>query len=109
MVRIRCFLLTILAVLVNCPVTQNQFCYAHPFHTSLTEMDWNEKSARWEVGLRVYAGDLELAVRQYQPQIVLDSENLDLTETRHCIQSYLQARFYLTDQTSPPLPERSNT
>ena len=92
-----CIAIATVAILLSCPATPDKLCLAHPFHTSLTEMDWNSSTGCWEVGLRVFASDLELVLRQYQPKLVLDSKSFDKTETRQLIQMYLQSRFFLTD------------
>lgn len=77
-----------------------QHTRAHPFHTSLTELDWNPHSASWEVGMRVYADDLELAIQKLYPDFILDFQNLSLPLTEQRIQSYIQSRFYLADARS---------
>lgn len=65
---------------------------AHPFHTTLSQMDWNSHSERWEVGLRVDANDLELAIqRQSGNHISLDDEAAAVQ-----IQKYLNRHFGLT-------------
>ncbi|MEO1999085.1 MAG: DUF6702 family protein [Planctomycetaceae bacterium] len=37
---------------------------AHPFHVSLAEAEWNAKTGRLEVALKVHATDLEKALRR---------------------------------------------
>jgi hypothetical protein len=55
-------------------------------------LDWNAQSQRWEVSLRIYAGDLELALAM-QSKTAVDLENKSAIEA---IQRYLSSRFFLT-------------
>ena len=60
---------------------------AHPFHASIAEAEWNAKSGRLEVSLRVTPNDLERAIRQRTKERVQleDSKSAD-----RLIQDYLR-------------------
>ena len=53
---------------------------AHPFHTSLGEVEWNGKTRRLEVSLRVDAGDFERALRHMTHRAVVLEQLADLDE-----------------------------
>lgn len=63
---------------------------AHPFHVSLTEAEWNPKSKKLEVAIRLHPSDLEEALRQRtKKRISLEkTENID-----ELIQDYLASVF----------------
>lgn len=51
----------------------------HPFHTSVTEIVFNEKDQLWEVSIRLFQDDLEVGLSafqgkkfQFQPQVEAD-------------------------------------
>lgn len=77
----------------------------HPFHTSVAEIDWNDESKKWEVSLRIHAGDLELALsRDLRTKFNVESEDAPAR-----IQAYLAQRFLLLPQsTIEKLPERGS-
>ena len=65
---------------------------AHPYHVSLAEMEFNAKSARWEVALRLHPGDLDAALsRQQQRRVVLENESPEAA--RRMAEAYLNKRF----------------
>jgi hypothetical protein len=72
-------------------------CWAHPFHTCLTEMDWNPQTRSWEVGLRIDANDLESAIRQHFGGQFLQSSKFSLEDeaATEGIQAYIAQRFRL--------------
>ena len=39
---------------------------AHPFHTSVTELVYNEKEGIWEVSIRLFQDDLEQSLSQFK-------------------------------------------
>lgn len=48
-------------------------CLVHPYHRSLAEVQWNAKSARYEVALRVDPRDLDAALSDlHRRTVVLD-------------------------------------
>lgn len=61
---------------------------AHPYHVSLTEIDWNPNSGAFEVAVCVWPADLEKALAQQQSQpIDLDNtEGLDAIITSYVSQ-----------------------
>ena len=64
--------------------------YAHPFHVSNAEVEWNEESKSLEVALKVWPIDLEEALENETRR----SLDLDKTEDiDQLIVSYLQSRF----------------
>jgi hypothetical protein len=84
----------LVAVVLFCTCAGLAWGLPHPFHTSVAELDWNSTSQRWEVSIRIHAGDLELALaQQWRRQIdVEDKEALPV------IQEYLASRFALLPQ-----------
>lgn len=52
---------------------------AHPYHVSLTEIEWNSKSGCFEVAVCLWPSDLEKALSQQEQQLIdLDkAKNLD--------------------------------
>ncbi len=63
---------------------------AHPFHTSLAEVEWNPQTQRIEVAIRIDAGDFERALRRMTGrQIIL--ERLD--ELDKLAERYLRSRM----------------
>lgn len=79
---------------------------AHPFHISTAELEVNAKTGRLEVGLKIQAPDLELAVTKFAgKRIRLD----DSSESNAWLEKYLNKHFYFTSvnpneakQDSPP-------
>lgn len=68
----------------------------HPYHTSSAELDWNAESKRWEVALRIHAGDLELALtRQAGKKVDIESE-----KAQSLIIDYLAARLQFLPQSA---------
>lgn len=83
-----------LALAIHFVLTSATALAMHPFHTSVAELDWNSQTARWEISLRIHAGDLELALqREFGDKLPIESP---ACESR--IQSYLASRFLLTSQ-----------
>lgn len=96
-------ILSFSCVWVAC-VSLNSSCTAngHPYHTSSAELDWNAESKRWEVALRIHAGDLELALtRQAGKKVDIESE-----QSQWMIVDYLAARLqFLPRSTAEKLKE----
>jgi hypothetical protein len=78
-------------VVLFCTCAGLAWALPHPFHTSVAELDWNSTSQRWEVSIRIHAGDLELALAQ-QCRRQIDVED---KEALPVIQEYLASRFVL--------------
>ena len=58
---------TIYSVFAICALCTLSMCVsAHPFHTCHAEMEFNSKTGRYEVSLRVLASDLEEALTRWQ-------------------------------------------
>ena len=53
----------ILFLLVSDPIFASQ---NHPFHTSVTEIVFNEKDQLWEVSIRLFQDDLEVGLSAFQ-------------------------------------------
>lgn len=68
---------------------------AHPFHTSVAELDWNAQSGRWEVSVRIHAGDLELALAKHCGQAC----DIDSPRATQQIKQYIESRFQLLTHT----------
>lgn len=50
-------------LLVSDPIFASQ---SHPFHTSVTEIVFNEKDQLWEVSIRLFQDDLEVGLSAFQ-------------------------------------------
>jgi len=83
MVRLGCLLL--LAAIAS-------KAWAHPYHESVAELEWNQTSGRWEVALRVLPEELEDAVSAFTgKQSIIDATpGMD-----QAIAAYLQHRFQI--------------
>jgi hypothetical protein len=68
--------------------------FAHPFHTSVAEVDWNRETGRWEISLRVHAGDMELALTKQHGRKI----NIESAEAEKLVQAYLATRFQFLSQ-----------
>ena len=67
---------------------------AHRFHASLVEVDLNRESGRLEVGMRLFADDLEEALSRRRGQKV----RLDVTpDADRLVLEYLQEAFVIRD------------
>jgi hypothetical protein len=77
----------------------------HPFHTSLTEMDWNPQADRWEVGIRVDANDLEQAVLKHSGKSI----SLEKHSADGPIESYVAAKFRLMPRGLLPVRSSDDT
>ena len=68
---------TIYSVFASCALCTLSMCVsAHPFHTSHAEMEFNSKTGRYEVSLRVLGSDLEESLTRLH----LSKNNLALKE-----------------------------
>lgn len=68
--------------------------WAHPFHTSVAELDWNASTHRWEVSVRIHAGDLELALAQIAGKKV----DIESTQATEWIRQYVESHFLIAPQ-----------
>jgi hypothetical protein len=67
----------------------------HDFHTSIAEVNYNEKSQSLEVSLRVFTDDFELALGKAN---LIKELHLDNSKKYHeLIKKYLEANFYFMD------------
>lgn len=91
--------LTHLAALVAALTCCNyaSVAFAHPFHTSIAETEWNAETKRLEIALRVSPEDLETALsKQSENKVRLeDSAGVD-----DLIVAYLNEHFMLCKPTS---------
>ena len=75
--------------------------WAHPYHTSFAEMEWNSEVTALEVSLRVLPEDLEQALSWREGRaITLEQDAL----ARPAIQSYLSEHFLVLDDSSTRYP-----
>ena len=76
----------------------------HPFHSSLAEMEWNPKSASFEVALSVWPVDLENVLRESEDLTKRLNGPLSLDDkSQHkildaSIKAYVQKHFRLADE-----------
>ena len=52
----------------------------HPFHTSVTEIVYNEKDQLWEVSIRLFQDDLEAGLSAFQGKKFQFQPNIDADE-----------------------------
>lgn len=80
----------------------------HPFHISTVEIEFNAQTGRFEIGVKVQAGDLEKALSQTERRRVhLDQEaKLDVM-----LLAYVRDRLYFANAlpAAPATDETSNT
>lgn len=73
--------------------------WAHPFHVSLAEAEWNAESKKLEIALRLHPTDLEDALSQRAKQRI----SLETTEdVDSLIRDYLAEAFVVTDTDDTP-------
>ncbi|NJO02889.1 MAG: hypothetical protein HC880_15480 [Bacteroidia bacterium] len=73
----------------------------HDFHTSIAEVDYNDRSKSLEISLRVFTDDLELALSRLGQ---LEGLRLDHSKKHHpLIERYLARYFYVSDPKSQKL------
>ncbi len=88
------FLTKTLLLLTCICATLASSLFAHPFHTSVAEVDWNKETGRWEISLRVHAGDMELALTKQHGRKI----NIESAEAEKLVQAYLATRFQFLPQ-----------
>lgn len=54
-------------------------CWSHPFHFTTAEMEYNARTARFEVSMRVLASDLESALARIKSDIARHERDLHAT------------------------------
>lgn len=84
-------LLTVFAALILATST----CQAHPNHIGVTEVEWNAKTGRFEVAMKLRATDLEDAIS------VINKERWRLENAKdqeQQLQRYLKEHFSITFQ-----------
>jgi hypothetical protein len=99
----RGLLLRFLVLLAMCCWQQTAF--AHPFHISIGEMEWNATSQKWEVSVRLQSTDLQQAVRRFsKTQVAVDNDHIPAELIK-----YLGENFYLSNSSrfAPKAGERS--
>lgn len=66
----------------------------HDFHSSISEVNFNESSKSFEISLRVFTDDLELALsRQNHKEVKIDKSN----KHHSLIIAYLKEHFFLSN------------
>lgn len=69
--------------------------WAHPFHSSTTEIEWNASSGKFEVAMRLRIADLEDALSAIQKRRV----NVETDPNRErFVKAYLQKHFSIGDR-----------
>lgn len=68
----------------------------HPFHTSVTELVFNEKDGIWEVSIRLFQDDLELGISQFKGKRFQFQQAQGIDEV---LQTFLKTQFgFLVNQ-----------
>jgi hypothetical protein len=62
----------------------------HPFHTSVTELVFNEKDQIWEVSIRLFQDDLEVGLSAFQGKKFQFQANVDADEL---LQKYIKTHL----------------
>jgi hypothetical protein len=90
-VRSHCSVPAWLLILVLVTLTSN--VSAHPFHISIAEVEYNAKSARYEVSLKIHVSDLERAISATAERNVNIAKD---QEADKLLTDYLNEHFFLT-------------
>lgn len=90
----RLFQLALVAiVLISMPTSVD----AHPFHASVTEVEWNAKSQRFEVAMRLRIADLEDAISaRINTRFRLENSLCTSKDAAVHLKSYLTDNFSVT-------------
>ncbi|MCU0443638.1 MAG: hypothetical protein MUE85_01875 [Microscillaceae bacterium] len=85
-------------LIINALANNNQprtRCTIHDFHTSIAEVNYNEKSQSLEVSLRVFTDDFEIALGK--PNGIAELRLDNSKKYNDLIKKYLEANFYFAD------------
>ncbi len=64
-------------------------CQAHPYHVSHTEAEWNAKTRRLEISVRVCSDDIEAAIRRrFARRVLLENKSAE-----EWIERYVKSEF----------------
>jgi hypothetical protein len=83
-----------LALTASCLLVMTTTAAAHPFHASIAEAEFNAKTNKIEVAMRLHPVDLEAVLRQ------IEGKPVDLDKTKNIDQlivSYLAANFRIIE------------
>ena len=82
----------LLAVCLAGMILTSSNIFAHPYHVSRTELNWNPKTGNFEVALCLWPADLEKALSRDQGKSIdLDKvENLD-----EMLKAYIEKKFFI--------------
>jgi len=69
--------------------------WAHPFHVSIAEAEWNDESGRLEVAMRLNPVDLEQTLRQ-RSGLPIDLDKSGRIE--QLVEQYLRSSFFAKDR-----------
>ena len=69
---------------------------AHPFHSSIVSVEFNDNSRSIEITMRVFANDLEKTINQtYNSNIIIDNED-DKKDVDSLIFNYINKTIFLS-------------
>jgi len=86
-----------LTAILGCLALLSALGWAHPYHTSFAEMEWNSDGTALEVSLRVLPEDFEQALTWREgEQVALEQQAL----AKPVIQSYLSEHFRVFNASS---------
>lgn len=68
----------------------------HPFHVSLAEAEWNAKSKRFEIAMRLDPRDFQIALSQRNGKRI-DLETTNPDDLQAAIMAYVSAKFTAID------------
>jgi hypothetical protein len=72
----------------------------HPIHVSVTEIQYNSKTKKTEVALKVFSDDMELAIEQMQGKKVNLSNVANDLQLQNLIETYSSKHFAIIDSKS---------
>ena len=77
-----------------------QGLWAHKFHASLTEIEYKKESESFQIVLRLFPDDLEMAVNKMAGEKIKFENN---SQTNKLVMKYIQSKFTLQDNAKTEL------
>ena len=82
--------------LVVCGIFFFGYLFAHPFHSSIVSLKFNDNSRSIEITMRVFANDLEKTINQiYNSNIVIDNDD-NMRDIDSLIFNYINKTIFLS-------------
>ncbi|MTI32193.1 hypothetical protein E1171_15355 [Cytophagales bacterium RKSG123] len=74
----------------------NLFIAKHPFHVSVSDMQYNEKSKSIEITHKIFVDDLEEALKDYSGEKIDLAGEENLEKNQELISNYLNEKFHIS-------------